>query len=675
MLVRDGQITDIGKNTTNEEKPHPFKTFTNIASGELENGDLVLFITPQIFNIFSIEKLRQLASSLDMEELAEIMQDSIEKENDIKTIGLLLMKIEEKKEEKLSHIEIKSPINTAEEKIIVPVLEGKAEELITVSKETASGLKPKKETAKEKIQEEAAQPEEIIKETELIYSEKEERLSLEDIIDKYEKKDEREKPPEELGAIIEKREKEEHLFNLSEKNYSYEEKIEITNSNSEDGANNLANLLDEKSGTRLKSLLKKVKIIFIAIKNKIALPIFRLIKKLALGIKEIFQKKSALETEFPQQIELLPSRKKFILIALVAVMIIFLGGLIFKNYKDSEEKKFNAYASVLPIAEEKLNQAEIDAINNPAQARKSLSEAKNALDGRDVSLDNKTNYRETYGKIIALSGKIQTELDVIDLVSRIENPAMAIDFSQTENAGALDEIMSNVDNYYVFNLKNKALSGVNFASKNFDDFTIKASGDINFSGISTLMKKTGEAVFLSDSNKIGVFNIGKKTFSSADIEFQTDISNIKDIASYSNFIYLLDPNSNQIYKHARLANGFDKGQGWFKAENINLKNAVSMAIDGSIYLLNSDGSIDKFRTGDRIADFSIENPSDPISESAKIWTESELKYLYVADPNKNRIILFDKTSGKLVNQYVSNDFNNLKNIAVDQKEEKIYALS
>ncbi|MBU4580726.1 hypothetical protein KKB43_07020 [Patescibacteria group bacterium] len=674
MLVRNGQITDIGKNITNEEKPHPFKTFTNIASGELESGDLVLFITPQIFNIFSIEKLRQLASSLDIEELAEIIQDSVEKENDIKTIGLLLMKIEEEKEEKLSHIEIKSPISAAEEKIAVPAPENKIEELITVSEEAIFDLKPEKETTEERIPEEGAQPEEIIEGAELISSEKEERLSLEDIINKYEKREERENPPEELGAIIEKKEKEEDLFNLSEKNYSYEEKIEITNSNSEDGANNLADLLDEKNETRLKSLLKKVKIVFIAIKNKIALPVFRLIKKLALGIKGIFQKKSALETEFPQQIELLPGKKKFILIAFVAVMIIFLGGLIFKNYKDGEEKKLNTYASVLPIAEEKLNQAEIDAINNPAQARKSLSEAKSALTGRDISLDNKTNYKETFGKITALLGKIQTELDIIDLVSRIENPAAAIDFSQTENAGALDEIMGNAGNYYAFNSKNKTLSGVNFADKSFDDFAIKAGGDINFSGISTLMKKTREAIFLSNSNKAGIFNIGKKTFSGAEIELPTDISNIKDIASYSNFLYLLDPNSNQIYKHARLANGFDKGQSWFKAENINIKNAVSMAIDGSIYLLNSDGSIDKFRTGDKVAEFSIESPSEQISNSAKIYTESEFKYLYVSDPDKNRIVLFDKTSGKLVRQYISNDFNSLKDIVVNEKEEKIYAL-
>jgi hypothetical protein len=296
------------------------------------------------------------------------------------------------------------------------------------------------------------------------------------------------------------------------------------------------------------------------------------------------------------------------------------------------------------------------------------------LDGRDISLDNKTNYKETYDKIIALLSEIQTQLDIIDFVSRIENPVIAIDFSQTENAGALDKIMGNAGNYYAFNSKNKTLSGVNFTDKNFDDFAIKASDGMNFSGISTLMKKTGEAMLLTDSNKIGIFNISKKTFSSADIELQTGMSGIKDAASYSNFLYLLDPNSNQIYKYARLANSFDKGQAWLKAENINIKNAVSMVIDGSIYLLNSDGSIEKFRTGDKVADFSIENPSDPISESAKIYTDSELKYLYITDSAKNRIVLFDKTNGKLIRQYVSNYFNNLRNIVADQKEEKIYAL-
>ena len=153
------------------------------------------------------------------------------------------------------------------------------------------------------------------------------------------------------------------------------------------------------------------------------------------------------------------------------------------------------------------------------------------------------------------------------------------------------------------------------------------------------------------------------------------MSNIKDISSYSNFIYLLDPSSDQIYKYKRSINGFDNRQDWLEKEDSRIENAVSIAIDGSIYLLNSNGSIDKFRTGTKVMEFSIESPSDPISSSAKIYTKPGFKYLYVSDPQKNRVALFDKISGKLAGQYTSPKFSDLKNIVVDAKEEKLYLLS
>ena len=218
----------------------------------------------------------------------------------------------------------------------------------------------------------------------------------------------------------------------------------------------------------------------------------------------------------------------------------------------------------------------------------------------------------------------------------------------------------------------------NFSGKNLNDLEIEAGNDINFSDLSTLMKRTGEIMLTTDSQKIGIFNIDKKAFSGADIEFLGNISNIKDIDSYGNFIYLLDSNSNQIYKYAKLTNSFNKGEGWFEDDFIrNIKNATSMTIDGSIYLLNSDGSIDKFnRAKAEIKQlFSIEIPSDPISSSAKIYTKPGFEYLYIIDSEKNRVVLFDKISGKLAAQYISPEFSDLKNIVVNEKEEKVYILS
>ncbi|MCK4891889.1 MAG: hypothetical protein KAS78_04430, partial [Candidatus Pacebacteria bacterium] len=474
---------------------------------------------------------------------------------------------------------------------------------------------------------------------------KEEELSLEDIISKYEKR------------------------KIKEKDLSGETESK------KDSTSDFMDSLDQKSRTKFENLLEKLREIFTITKDKIILPTFKLAKKLIIKLAGVFLKKSESEFEFPQQTKLLSSRKKIILVVFIFIVFILTGGLVFKNYKDSENERLNTYASLLIQAEKKLNKAEIDSIVNPIEARRSLIEAKNILGARNTSLDNKNNYRDLSNKTAILLKEIQKQLDIIDLVNKIENPAVAIDFSQIENIINPKKIFKENKKYYIFDLESKILNGINFDEKKLNNFKIEITGNINLDNLSTLMEKTGEIMLLENSNKIAIFNIDKKTFLYTDIEFAENMSGTKDIDSYSNFMYLLNPDSNQIYKYKRLANGFDKRQDWLEKEDAHIENAVSMAIDGSIYLLNSNGSIDKFRTGNKITEFSTESPSNPISSSAKIYTKPEFKYLYVSDPPQNRVVLFNKTSGKLAGQYTSDKFSDLKNIVVDAKEEKIYILS
>ncbi|MCG2688446.1 hypothetical protein L6250_02300 [Candidatus Parcubacteria bacterium] len=62
LLLRPGQITDIGRNFEIEEfEPYPLKIFTNIVNGRFLENDKVLILTNQVFEIFSknglLEKL------------------------------------------------------------------------------------------------------------------------------------------------------------------------------------------------------------------------------------------------------------------------------------------------------------------------------------------------------------------------------------------------------------------------------------------------------------------------------------------------------------------------------------------------------------------------------------------------------------------------------------------
>ena len=628
ILLRDEQVTDIGKNITNEEKPHPFKTFANIANGELENGDLVLFATPELFEIFPIEKLKQLAFSSSFEDLAEIIQDSIEKESDIKTMGLLLMKIGEEKEEKLAQIEIKPQTKNVEEKEVIPVLQEKLKDPTIFNK-----------TENEKTERDISQPSETTEKA----SKNEEKLSLEDIIDKYEK--------EELSDKIEVKEKVGKNLDLFKEGHQDEE------SKTDD----FMDSLDEKNETKIEYLLKKLKEIFTLIKNKVIFPIFGLTRRLIS------------KGEFPQQTEISHKRKKIILVTFVLIAFILTGGLIFKNFQNIENEKFNAYASLLIQAENKIEKAEIDSISDQPEARRSLIEAKNIINTRDLSLDNKDKYKELSGKASILLAEIQEQLDILDLVNRIIDPIVAIDFSKIEDIKDPKKIFKDNGEYFVFDSENKTLNGISFTKKDITDLKIKIGDNIDISDSSTSMEKTKEIIFATDSNKIGIFNISKETFSVMEIELPENMSELKSISAYSNFLYLLD--SDQIYKYKKLTNNFAPGKAWLEEESKDIENAISMAIDVSIYLLNSDGLIDKFRTGRKVLEFLTESPSDLISDSAEIYIKPEFEYIYVIDSNKNRIVLFDKISGKLVRQYISDKFNDLKNIIIDREEKKIYILN
>ena len=160
------------------------------------------------------------------------------------------------------------------------------------------------------------------------------------------------------------------------------------------------------------------------------------------------------------------------------------------------------------------------------------------------------------------------------------------------------------------------------------------------------------------------------------------------LAAYSGSLYLLDGVLGQIYKHSSSQDSFFKGQEYISAANLNLKNASSIAIDGSIYILKNDGQVIKLQKS-KLQDFSLQNipaPFDKISTPVKIFTDSDTPYIYLletgstADSNSSwqtkqkRILEFDK-EGRFIHQYVlPENFNHLTDFVVSSKLRKIWLL-
>lgn len=149
-------------------------------------------------------------------------------------------------------------------------------------------------------------------------------------------------------------------------------------------------------------------------------------------------------------------------------------------------------------------------------------------------------------------------------------------------------------------------------------------------------------------------------------------NNIQALAEYDNKIYTLNPDQNQIAKYNRSLSGLSHGAAWLK--NGNIENGISLAIDGNVYVLEKSGKILKFYAGEP-RDFATEEISPPLTSPNKIFTKTEYKNLYLLDPPTKRVVVLEKDSGKVLSQFISDDFVDLKDLWVSPDEKIIYVLA
>ncbi len=151
--------------------------------------------------------------------------------------------------------------------------------------------------------------------------------------------------------------------------------------------------------------------------------------------------------------------------------------------------------------------------------------------------------------------------------------------------------------------------------------------------------------------------------------------------SYTGNLYLLDPSRNQIWKYVASADGvWSSAVTYFvPGVNVDLSSVVDMAIDGDVWVLRADGSVWRFTSG-KLADFQPRDVDIPVAKPTALVTNQQMSGLYIADGGNQRIVQFDKVSGKFMRQFkprgeASDAFSALKAIAVDETNKKFFFLN
>lgn len=138
-------------------------------------------------------------------------------------------------------------------------------------------------------------------------------------------------------------------------------------------------------------------------------------------------------------------------------------------------------------------------------------------------------------------------------------------------------------------------------------------------------------------------------------------------------LYTLNPESNQILRHEPKPDGFDAGSLWLK-DGTDIKNAITLAIDGSLYVGTADGKIIRLLKGAKTA-FAIKPIDPPLTAIKKLWTTEDSDYLYALDPTQKRLLTFAKNNGLLKAQYVSPSFTDLQDFSIDERAKLGYLLN
>lgn len=143
---------------------------------------------------------------------------------------------------------------------------------------------------------------------------------------------------------------------------------------------------------------------------------------------------------------------------------------------------------------------------------------------------------------------------------------------------------------------------------------------------------------------------------------------------YQSRLYLLDTANKAILRSNVSGTSFGPATSWLKQSYDELSTATGLAVDGSIYVTLSNGTIEQFTAGTKDAvTFGTIDPA--LTAPTQLWTSAASTKLYVLEPSQKRIVVFVKSSHKLLVQYVADGLSGAAAFSVDEKNKTIYVVT
>jgi len=294
----------------------------------------------------------------------------------------------------------------------------------------------------------------------------------------------------------------------------------------------------------------------------------------------------------PQQIT---RRKKIYLIYAIILLLVLTIGTIMGYSKNKTENNQAKYDNYKQQVDEKIANIEVvknlsfESANEEIIATKKIVEDMATLGINQEEVDN---YLSQLENLLIKTGS--------------DSSFSPESFYNTNHLGDnlnFEKIIYSQDTLYLLDKTNNHLYSLGYPNKN-QNLLYQSENNDNLIDLAINNQK----IYLLNQNE--VFEVsGEKLISR--IKFDDDVKPL-DFAFWNNAVYVLDQSQNMIFKYPPNVSGFSSPQKWLKNNNQLDTNANSIAINGKIWILSSNGTIEPFDRGESVP-FEISPPIDSTS--------------------------------------------------------------
>ncbi len=352
-------------------------------------------------------------------------------------------------------------------------------------------------------------------------------------------------------------------------------------------------------------------------------------------------------------------RKRQLLIGGGILLAFLVGGLWFQSSQKAKAEQ-TLWNSAFDQAVDRKTQAEANIVyNNDTRARQMLQEGRDMVNGLDERTGERKEAKQT---LLAEMDEIATKLRHEIIVA--EPPEMTA-ASLGAPEGSFTTVSAAAGDVYVADTSARQLVEIKPATRE----TKRHDYPETIGRVIASWPGTSGIYLLDDRRKLFVFNQTNASFTAV-AWTASQVSSTSAFAVYGRRFYMLDTQSNMVWRYAPSGSGISQETAYLKQNSAELANATAIAVDQNVWLAFRDGTVKRYSTGAEDT-FALPAIDPPLTNISAIWTDDVSNLFVLTDQVGKRVLVFRK-DGRLIVQYTSPALTGPTSVHADRDAKKIY---